>query len=145
MPRTIEYDLFHGQWLLDRNGVEAHFPFGWGLGYSAAEIEAASLIDDDRRVAVTVRNDSDRATSTVVFAHAGVDGSTFDRPVRRLVGFTRIELDPRATATAVIDPDWSMLDIRADGTWLTEQGTVLVDIGLHAHDPRALTVRIERG
>ncbi len=143
--RTIEYDLFHGQWLLDRNGVEAHFPFGWGLGYSAAEIEAASLIDDDRRVAVTVRNDSDRATSTVVFAHAGVDGSTFERPVRRLVGFTRIELDPRATATAVIDPDWSMLDIRADGTWLTEQGTVLVDIGLHAHDPRALTVRIERG
>ncbi len=43
---AIEYDLFHGQWLLDRDGVEAHFPFGWGLGYSPVEIEDASLIDD---------------------------------------------------------------------------------------------------
>ena len=142
---AIEYDLFHGQWLLDRDGVEAHFPFGWGLGYSPVEIEDASLIDDHRRVSVTVRNDGDRATSTVVFAHAGVDGSAFDRPTRRLVGFTRIEIDPHETATATIDPDWSMLDIRLDGTWLTEQGTYLVDVGLHAHDPRTRTLQLERG
>ena len=142
---AIEYDLFHGQWLLDRDGVEAHFPFGWGLGYSPVEIEEASLIDDQRRVAVTVRNHGDRATSTVVFAHAGVDGSAFDRPSRRLVGFTRVELDPHGTATATIDPDWSMLDIRIDGTWVTEQGTCLVDVGLHAHDPRPRTLQIERG
>ena len=69
----------------------------------------------ERRVAVTVRNDGDRSTSTVVFAHAGVDGSAFDRPSRRLVGFARIELDPHGTTTATIDPDWSMLDIRVDG------------------------------
>ncbi len=31
------YDLFHGQWMLDRDGNAAHFPFGWGLGYDAAD------------------------------------------------------------------------------------------------------------
>ncbi len=142
---AIEYDLFHGQWLLDRDGVEAHFPFGWGLGYSPVEIEAASMIDDDRRVAVAVRNDGDRATSTVVFVHAGIDGSAFDRPSRRLVGFARVHLAPHETASVTIDPDWSMLDVRVDGTWLTERAACLVEVGLHAHDPRARTLSIERG
>ena len=142
---AIEYDLFHGQWLLDRDGVEAHFPFGWGLGYSPVEIEAASMIDDERRVAVAVRNLGDRATSTVVFVHAGIDGSAFDRPSRRLVGFARVNLAPHETASVTIDPDWSMLDVRVDGTWLTERAACLVEVGLHAHDPRARTLSIERG
>ncbi len=142
---AIEYGLFHGQWLLDRDGVEAHFPFGWGLGYSPVEIDEAAMVDDERRVSVTVRNVGDRTTSTVVFAHAGVDESAFERPRRRLVGFTRIEVGPNATATATIDPDWSMLDVRIDGTWVTEHGTYHVDVGLHAHDPGAHTLRVERG
>ena len=142
---AIEYDLFHGQWLLDRNGVEAQFPFGWGLGYSPVEIVETSMVDDDRRVSVTVRNDGDRASSTVVFAHAAVTGSAFERPARRLVGFARVEVGPRSTATAIVDPDWSMLDVRVDGTWLTEQGTYLVEVGLHAHDPAARTMTVQRG
>ncbi len=142
---AIEYDLFHGQWLLDRDGVEAHFPFGWGLGYSPVEIDGAAMIDDERRVEVTVRNDGDRSTSTVVFAYAGVEGSEFERPSRRLVGFARLDLGPHETSTETIDPDWSMLDVRADGRWVTEPGTYLVEVGLHARDPRARTLRIERG
>lgn len=103
------------------------------------------MIDDDRRVSVAVRNGGDRATSTVVFAHAGVDGSAFDRPSRRLVGFARVNLAPHETASVTIDPDWSMLDVRVDGTWLTERAACLVEVGLHAHDPRARTLSIERG
>jgi beta-glucosidase len=142
---TIDYDLFHGQWLLDRDGVEAHFPFGWGLGYSPVEIAGASVIDGNRGVQVIARNDGDRATSAVVFVHAGVDGSAFSRPPRRLIGFTRLDLGPHETATAAIDLDWSLLDVRVDGSWVTEQGTYLVDVGLHAQDPRAQALRVERG
>ena len=39
---AVTYDLFHGQWKLDRDGNAAQFPFGWGLGYGSAQIEAAS-------------------------------------------------------------------------------------------------------
>ncbi len=37
---AITYDLFHGQWKLDRDGVAARYPFGWGLGYGSAVLEA---------------------------------------------------------------------------------------------------------
>ena len=33
---TITYDLFHGQWLLDRDGHDARYPFGFGLSYGRA-------------------------------------------------------------------------------------------------------------
>ena len=30
----IEYDLYHGYTLLDKDGHKAHFPFGYGLSYT---------------------------------------------------------------------------------------------------------------
>ena len=144
-PTAIEYDLFHGQWLLDRDGVEAHFPFGWGLGFGRS-VEDGVLIDDQVGVGSTVRN-------TRGSRH--VDGRVRPRR-RRRVGVRRPSRrsgrvrphrtrTPARVATATIDPDWSMLDIRVDGTWVTEPGTYLVDVGLHAHDPRRRTLQIDRG
>ena len=80
------YDLFHGQWKLDRDGHPAQFPFGWGLSYADVSVVAADLAEDGGSVRVRVANRSDRETSTVVFVHAGLDDSNVERPHRRLVG-----------------------------------------------------------
>ena len=43
-----------------------------------------------------------------------------------------------------IDVDWSMLDVRVDGDWVTEHGEYVIDVGRHAGDPEAATVRVHR-
>jgi beta-glucosidase len=142
---AVVYDLFHGQWKLDRDGVPAQFPFGWGLGHGPVEVLSADLASDAATVRVTVGNPGPRPTSTVVFAFAGMPASVHDRPRRRLVGFSRVRVAPGATATADIAVDWSALDLRLDGGWVTEPGRYELEIGRHAHDPDALTVVVDRG
>ncbi len=138
------YDLFHGQWLLDRAGDTAHFPFGWGLGYGTTSIESASIGANDGEVEVTVSRDGQRAGSTVVFVHAGMPESTVDRPEQRLVGFARVHLAPGERRSVAIPVEWSQLDVRRDGTWWSEPGTVRLVVGRHAGDPDAHALQVER-
>jgi beta-glucosidase len=138
------YDLFHGQWKLDRDGRTAQFPFGWGLSYADVSVVAADLAEDGTTVSVRVANGSDRETSTVVFVHAGLDGSDVERPQRRLVGFARIAAPAAGEAAAGIALDWSALDLRLEGAWVTERGVYTLEVGQHAHDPAAIPLTVER-
>lgn len=148
---AARYDLFHGQWLLDRDGHEPQFPFGAGMGYTTFELRRAEWDGGDQQVTVEVANTGGRDGSTVVFVHAGLDGSAVERPRSRLVGFARVHAAAGATASVTIDLDWAALHIRRNGAWWTEPGRYRVEIGQHANDSAALrlsterTERIERG
>jgi hypothetical protein len=139
----ITYDLFHGQWKLDRDGNAAHFPFGWGLGWGSVDVVRADLADPTTLV-VSVHNPCDRTLRPVVFAHAGCEHSVWERPARRLVGFACADVAPGATVEVEIDLDWSMLDVRVDGDWITEHGEYVIDGGRYAGDPDAVTVKVHR-
>jgi beta-glucosidase len=139
----ITYDLFHGQWKLDRDGHAAQFPFGWGLGWGAVDVIDAEMSDETTLV-VSVRNPGVRPLRPVVFAHAGVSGSRWERPLRRLVGFGRPDVEPGATVEIEIDVDWSMLDVRVEGEWVTEPGEYVIEVGCHAGDPGAIAVTVQR-
>jgi len=139
----ITYDLFHGQWKIDRDGHVAHFPFGFGLGWGAVDIVGAHL-GDDATVSASVHNPTGRPLRSVVFAHAGAEHSDWDRPRRRLIGFARVLVDPGATAQVEIELDWPMLDVRVDGNWVTEPGEYTIDVGRHAGDAGAVTVSVHR-
>jgi beta-glucosidase len=141
---AVFYDLFHGQWKLDRDGVAAHFPFGWGLGYGAIRLDGADVLGD-HTVRVTASNDGESPTSTVVFAFAGLEASVHERPRRRLVGFERTIVDAGAAEHLEIEIDWSGLDVRLDGAWVTEPGRYVIEIGRHAHDPHAISLHVDRG
>ncbi len=139
----ITYGLFHGQWKLDHDGHAAHFPFGWGLGWGAVEVVAA-VMSDPSTLVVSLRNPAERPLSAVVFVHAGVQNSEWERPPRRLVCFARQTVEPGATVQVEIEVDWSMLDVRVDGDWITEPGEYVLDVGRYAGDPEAITVIVQR-
>jgi beta-glucosidase len=139
----VTYDLFHGQWKLDRDGHVAHFPFGWGLGWGEVEVIGAALVDPTT-VVVSVHNPGRRPLRPVLFAHAGIERSDWERPPRRLVGFARADVGPAATVDIEIELDWSMLDVRVDGDWVTERGAYVIDIGRYAGDPEAATIEVHR-
>jgi len=141
---TVVYDLFHGQWKLDRDGVTAHRPFGAGLGYTAIVPDPASLrLHHDGPAAtaasleISVTNAGDRPGSTVLFVFAGLPGSAVERPRRRLVAFRRVHLEARAHATVVLPFDLATLAVRRAGAWFQEPGHYVVEVGTDAGPPVA--------
>jgi beta-glucosidase len=125
------YGLLHGQWWLDHKGVRAHRPFGFGLGYTTFEVSNVSVIHD--RVRATVQNTGERHGSTVVQIYGAVPDSVVERPVKRLVGFARVELASGDSAELDITVDREALDIRRDGQWVREPLRVAYSIGFDAN------------
>jgi beta-glucosidase len=131
---AVTYDLFHGQWLLDRNGVEPHLPFGWGLGYTSWEVGVVADGRSAEAVTVSVANTGPRAGSTVVQLYGGRPGSAYERPVRRLLGFAKVQAASGERRTVSIPFDLDTLAVRVDGGWVCEPGPYELAVGLHAHD-----------
>ena len=136
------YELFHGQWKLDRDGNAAHRPFGAGLGYTTWSVDARSVhVAMDAvggttgRMDIGITNTGDRSGSTVLFCFAGLPESAFERPVRRLVAFSRVVLEPGAGATVSLPFDLADLAVRHEGNWLQEEGTYVLEVGTDASGP----------
>jgi hypothetical protein len=73
----------------------------------------------------------------VVLVFAGLPGSSVPRPVRRLVGFRRVAVDPGGRSTIDIPFDLATVAVRRDGAWDQEPGTYVVDVGTDAGPPVA--------
>ena len=133
---TAVYGLLHGQWHLDANGVAPHLPFGHGLGYTEFELGEARL--DGDRVVASVTNTGSRAGATVVQVYGGVPGSAYERAAKRLVGFAKVRLDAGAEAEVAVPINRSLLDVRVDGAWVTEDRPVHLSVGFDAASARAI-------
>ncbi len=137
---AVTYDRYHGQRLLDRLGVEAAYPHGYGLSYTTYRTEAARATRDGDRVSVTatVANTGDRAGHHVVQVYGRRDGE----PGVALVGFATVRLAAGATAEVTLPVSLDPL-----GRWDPDQrrvvppaGPVTLEVGGHAHDPEAVVV-----
>ncbi len=126
------YGLLHGQWWLDANRTPAHRAFGFGLGYTGFELTGTRRVDGGTAVEVDLSNVGPRRGSTVVQVYASVTDSVFDRPPRRLVGFTKATLDAGTSSTIRIPVDLDLLRVRVDGAWVREAAVVDLHVGLDA-------------
>ena len=88
----MTYDRWHGQRLLDRDGIAAAYPLGFGLSYTSFAIGDVAVTRRRRRARVRrrVHNTGARPGGHVVQVYATA------RPGSRpfLVGFARAEVAP---------------------------------------------------
>lgn len=139
---TATYDLWHGQWKLDRDGNAAAYPYGFGLSYTMFQLENCRVdgAGSERIVRVTVRNGGSRDGATVVQVFGGMPASRYPRPRQRLLGFARVEVAADSTAVVEIPVSLATLAVRENGAWVVEPGEYSLVAASFAGDPHALSV-----
>jgi beta-glucosidase len=137
---AITYDLWHGQWKLDRDGHAAAYPFGWGLAYTSFALADGRVEGDgtERRVCCKVHNTGARDGVQVVQVYGGLPGSAHERPAWRLLGFARVAVPAGGSRAVDIPVSLRTLAIRRDGGWLVEPGRYGILVACHAGDPSAI-------
>ncbi|WP_448061092.1 glycoside hydrolase family 3 C-terminal domain-containing protein [Cellulomonas hominis] len=135
---AITYDRWHGQRLLDRLGVEAAFPLGFGLSYTSFTISAPEVKRtgaESATVTVEVTNTGRRPGRHVVQVY----GTRSDGDERFLLGFAPVELAVGAVTAVEVPVSLRPLtawDEASRGLVLTP-GEVEVSAAAFAGDPAA--------
>ncbi len=129
--KNIEYGYYHGYTLFDKKGIEAHFPFGFGLSYTDFKVDKLSCekVGDVIKVRATVKNIGNFDGDEVLQIYLGSDNTEKDRPVKVLKGFKRVSVKAGEELTA--ETDVLIDDIKfynpENGNWeLDESYTVYV-------------------
>jgi beta-glucosidase len=128
----VTYDGWYGQRRLDRDGVPAAYPLGFGLSYTDLRITQVSVAVGDSALAVsaTVENVGQLPGSHVVQVYRCP-------PERALLGFARVEVDPGAKVRVNVSVPLDRLSTReGPGVWVQPR-EVRVEVGGHAGDPDA--------
>ncbi|MEV1132268.1 glycoside hydrolase family 3 N-terminal domain-containing protein [Agromyces sp. NPDC049794] len=136
------------------NGVSnvdpsAAFPFGHGLGYATFEWEsfagdeAQTGVDGEATVRLRLRNTGNRAGTEVVQLYLHDPVASVVRPVQRLVGYSRVTLEPGGEAEVrfTVPADLAAFTGRR-GERIVEPGEIVLSAGRSSGDlPFAHTVR----
>ena len=149
----VSYDYFHGYFLLDRNGHEPEFPFGFGLSYTTFSYGVLTVetprVQSDRavRATVDVSNLGSRAGSEVVQLYVAASGSSVERPLRKLASFARVSLDPGQTQSVTLE--FAAKDLaywnEAQNAWVVEPIAYTLAAGSSSRDlPATTTFEISR-
>jgi beta-xylosidase len=140
--------------LAGRSGVSnidptAAYPFGHGLGYSTFEWTAVPTGEQSIptsgtvELSMTLTNTGSRAGVEIVQLYLHDPVASVVRPVQRLIGYVRVELDAGASADihATVPADLAAFTGR-DGTRRVEPGELVLGFGRSSADI-PLTTRVE--
>lgn len=141
---SITYDRFHGQRLLDRLGVDAAFPHGFGLSYTTFVIEGAVVeqMGDRLMVHTTVTNRGDLDGRHVVQVYGRRSSGTYAGELL-LVGFGTVEVPAGGSASVSVEVSLSALaewDPTTSERVAPEPHEVTLEVGSHAHDRAAIAL-----
>ena len=126
--------IYVGYRFYDSVGKEPLFPFGFGLGYTAFDIQTRQVSLDGARVSIDldVTNTGERPGKETVQVYVSVPAGRLDQPLQALAGFTKTdEIAPGATAHITIDIDLTDLTSYDESTRATilEAGRYLLRAG----------------
>jgi beta-glucosidase len=147
--KSIEYGYFHGYRLIDKQGQEPAFPFGFGLSYTTfiyknLQIDRNEISRDEvLKVSVDVTNTSSVAGEEVVQVYVGYEGSRVERPVKELKGFSKVALEPGQTKRVdflVTAKQLAYYD-EQQGKWIVEPLTYSVYAGPSSRTEDLLSVK----
>ncbi len=148
--REIPYDLWHGYRKLDRDGVRAALPFGFGLSYTTFALEDPRLergeirADEDASLHVTVRNTGAQDADCVVQVYASAEGSAVERAPKTLVAFARVAVAAGASREATVPiraRELAWFDEARDD-FTVEPIAYTLRVAQHADDPAAPSVSL---
>lgn len=139
--RRTEGDIHHGY--LDMPSTPL-FAFGHGLSYTTFEYGPVQLTSDtvdvggEARASVTVTNTGSRRGTEIVQLYAGDTATGVTLPAQQLVGFARVDLEPRASKTITFAVPMSLLAYTGlSGDVVMEPGPVEISAGSSSSDIRA--------
>ena len=142
---TVSYDRWWGQRKLDRDGVPAAYPLGFGLGYTTfgvADLVVGELRGERFDASVTVTNTGSRPGRHVVQIYAVQPGDT-GRPVHHLLGFQSVHLQTGAQDRIVVDCSMRPLQRWAGDGFTSAAGRITIRAGSYAGDPAAVDATLE--
>ena len=126
------------------------YPFGFGLSYTTFAISDVSVncgtlsADKDVTVSACVTNTGDMASDTVVQLYARLKHGPIIRPVRSLIGWKRLHLEPGEGKTIEISVTQDMLTIYdAAGNAILPMGECLFALGFDSGAAFNLSVNCE--
>ena len=137
--------VYVGYRFYDSVGKEPLFPFGFGLGYTAFDVQTRQVSLDGARVSidVDVANTGESPGKETVQVYVSVPAGRLDQPLQALAGFAKTdEIAPGAAAQVTIDVDLTDLasyDAAARATIL-EAGRYLLRAGTSSRHLRPVAV-----
>ena len=144
---VVTYDRFHGQRLLDRLGVPAAFPHGFGLSYTTFAIPAATVDavgEHEVTLTVQVANTGGRDGGHVVQVYGRAHTGAYAGE-SMLVGFAPVIAPAGATVSVPVQVSLAPLAV-----WdpvrrrrvPPSTSDVELEVGAHVHDPGALSLQL---
>ena len=119
----------------------AAFPFGHGIGYTSFEWTAlppgaaTAPTDGTASLAVSVRNTGSRAGSEIVQLYLHDPVASVVRPTQRLLGFTRVDLEPGEEVALTIDVPADLVNFTSRaGERIVEAGEIVLGLGRSSAD-----------
>ncbi len=152
-PRApvVLYDLWHGYRRLQRRGLRAAYPFGFGLSYSRFEIGEpvvrllpgaatpgeAGVGGDVVELGLTLANVGVMAAAEVVQVYLEPPGLLMERPRRTLVAFQRLHLQPGERRRLSLGIAWRRLACFSEARdgFVLEGGPHRLVVAPHADAP----------
>ncbi|KAL2814585.1 glycoside hydrolase superfamily [Aspergillus granulosus] len=134
----IYYSQWYGQHLLDKLGVDAAFPFGFGLSYTTWEVEDVVAIRSDPssietiQVSFKVTNTGSRTGRFIaqVYGMAGVD----EFPKRVLLGFAPVDVEAGQETRVNIEASLRPVQQWSSGTWSLRTRELGIEVARFAGD-----------
>jgi beta-glucosidase len=136
---TVTYGRWWGQRKLDRDGVPAAYPLGFGLGYTTfgvADLDVGHLDGERFSASVTLSNTGVRPGRHVVQVYA-VQPADTGRPVHNLVGFRSVHLEAGTSTRVIVDCSIRPVQRWAGNGFTLPAAAITLRAGSYAGDPAA--------
>ena len=130
IDETYKEDIFVGYRWTDKQKTKPLFPFGYGLSYTAFQVnnlradKKEMTVDDQLTITADVKNIGSMAGAEVLQLYISDTKSSLQRPVKELKGFKKVYLEPGETQQVSFTIDCSALSFYDDktGDWTAEPG-----------------------
>ncbi|MEU4236030.1 glycoside hydrolase family 3 C-terminal domain-containing protein [Actinoplanes sp. NPDC026619] len=138
--RSIVYDRWFGQRLLDRDGHAAAFPLGFGLSYTTFALDRLVLspvAGEGFTATVRVTNTGERAGRHVVQLYGVVEADDFPRRV--LLGFAPVEVAAGESVEVAVTGSTRPLQRWVSGGFVPAAADVTIEAAAYSGDPSAVS------